>query len=176
MIPSKIVLLGYMGSGKSVIGSLLEKRLKIPFQDLDDYIVLRMQQSISSIFETKGELFFRKKERECLEKILSEKKPMIVSLGGGTPCYYDTMNFLSANEDVQTIYLKTSVPTLTERLVEESDQRPLISHLKSRDEITEFIGKHLFERNPYYSMAKLSVITDHKSAQVVVSEIEKLLT
>jgi shikimate kinase len=135
-----------------------------------------MQQSISSIFETKGELFFRKKERECLEKILSEKKPMIVSLGGGTPCYYDTMNFLSANEDVQTIYLKTSVPTLTERLVEESDQRPLISHLKSRDEITEFIGKHLFERNPYYSMAKLSVITDHKSAQVVVSEIEKLLT
>ncbi|MEK9614380.1 MAG: shikimate kinase, partial [Flavobacteriaceae bacterium] len=132
--------------------------------------------SIYSIFETKGELFFRKKERECLEWILSEKKPMIISLGGGTPCYFDTMHFLSTIEDVQTIYLKTSVSNLTERLVDEIDQRPLISHLKSKAEIAEFIGKHLFERNPYYSQAKLSVTTDGKSPLAVASEIEKLLT
>ena len=86
----KIILVGYMASGKSTIGKLISEALQIPFYDLDDLIETNLHLKINTIFEQKGELFFRKKEREILIDFLNTTENYILALGGGTPCYYDS--------------------------------------------------------------------------------------
>ena len=83
----KIVLLGYMASGKSTIGREISKKLDMKFIDLDDYISKREKRSISEIFKVEGEIYFRKIESSYLGEILNSKDSFILSLGGGTPCY-----------------------------------------------------------------------------------------
>lgn len=166
-----IVLMGYMGSGKSLIGLHLSNILDYNFVDLDNYIELEEEKSISEIFKTKGEIYFRKKESEYLKKIISEKNNLVLSLGGGTPCYANNLELVLNSDEVNTFYLKTSIPELVKRLCLEKGKRPVISHLKSDDEFTEFIGKHLFERSPYYSQANYVVDTDKKSKDKIVEEI-----
>lgn len=166
-----IVLMGYMGSGKSLIGLHLSNNLDYNFVDLDNYIELEEEKSISEIFKTKGEIYFRKKESEYLKKIISEKNNLVLSLGGGTPCYANNLELVLNSDEVNTFYLKTSIPELVKRLWLEKSKRPVISHLKSDDEFTEFIGKHLFERSPYYSQANYVVDTDKKSKDKIVEEI-----
>ena len=68
-------------------------------------------------------------------------------------------------------YLKLSIPLLSKRLFKEREKRPLISHLKSKEELLEFIGKHLFERIQYYSQAQYTITTDSKSQQDAIEEI-----
>lgn len=163
--------MGYMGSGKSLIGLHLSNNLDYNFVDLDNYIELEEEKSISEIFKTKGEIYFRKKESEYLKKIISEKNNLVLSLGGGTPCYANNLELVLNSDEVNTFYLKTSIPELVKRLWLEKSKRPVISHLKSDDEFTEFIGKHLFERSPYYSQANYVVDTDKKSKDKIVEEI-----
>ncbi|MCV6628400.1 MAG: shikimate kinase [Flavobacteriaceae bacterium] len=169
----KIVLLGYMGSGKSAIGKRLASVLSFPFLDLDEYIVEKERMSISDIFAQKGELFFRKIEKKHLEAVLSGDTEFVLSLGGGTPCYYDNMDSIHRFTQ-NTIYLKASISTLVERLRKERENRPLLSHLKEED-MPEYIGKHLFERNNYYNLATHNVLVDQKKVPELVNEIRQLL-
>ena len=171
---NKIILLGYMGCGKSAVGSLLKERLGFSYWDLDYFIEEKSKISIPEIFKTKGEIHFRKMERDYLEKALLED-PLILSTGGGTPCYYDTMSYLNSLEGVKTIYLKTSVKELSRRLFEAQSNRPLLSHLKTIEAFQEFVGKHLFERSVFYNEAHLSIVTDNKSIVEVAIEIQKSL-
>jgi len=171
---NKIILLGYMGCGKSAVGSLLKERLGFSYWDLDHFIEEKSKISIPEIFKTKGEIHFRKMERDYLEKALLED-PLILSTGGGTPCYYDTMSYLNSLEGVKTIYLKTSVKELSRRLFEAQSNRPLLSHLKTIEAFQEFVGKHLFERSVFYNEAHLSIVTDNKSIVEVAIEIQKSL-
>src|SRR5436190_1389040 len=110
---AKIVLLGYMGSGKSTIARLLSESLGISYLDLDEIIEKKTNQSIKEIFETKGEIYFRKIEHEIFRNLIIEKdsKEMILSLGGGTPCYANNHEFLNG-EGIISIYLKASIDTL----------------------------------------------------------------
>ena len=108
-----------MGRGKSAVGTKLAKQLGISFVDLDDYIENREHNFVSKIFDTKGELYFRALERKCLEELLITNDPLVISLGGGTPCYYDTMDFINLKQEVQSIYLKTGINELTNRLFEQ---------------------------------------------------------
>jgi shikimate kinase len=172
----KIILLGYMGSGKSAVGTQLAKNLGISFVDLDDYIELKAQDSIPNIFKTKGELFFRALERKCLEELVLSPDALVVSLGGGTPCYYDTMEFIRSQSNVHSVYLKTSLAELTKRLFTERSYRPMISHLETIDQLHEFIGKHLFERAVFYQRATVQVSTDQKSVEDVVRELGEILS
>ena len=87
----KIVLLGYMASGKSTIGKQLSKKLSVQFLDLDDYISEKEQMSISEIFDKKGEVYFRLIEHKYLKAVLEKEEDFILSLGGGTPCYANNM-------------------------------------------------------------------------------------
>ena len=80
-----------MGSGKTSIGNYLKQELNYKFYDLDNFIEDKWDLNISNVFETKGELYFRKIERIALKEILDQKAPMIISLGGGTPCYFNNM-------------------------------------------------------------------------------------
>ena len=170
-----VVLLGYMGSGKSTIGRLLATKLDSKFQDLDNYIESKQKASVSDIFKSKGEVYFRNLEATAVKELCTQQQQLVLALGGGTPCYSDTLAFLLKHPNVITVMLTTSIETLTDRLLNEKSGRPLISDLTS-DEIPEFIAKHLFERAPYYSQAEISVKTDHLSQAKLVEEIiSKLL-
>lgn len=169
----KIVLIGYMGSGKSTVGKLLAKELKYSFLDLDEVLENRLQSSISDLFQSKGEVFFRKKEHEMLNNVLQENSSFILSTGGGTPCYSGNMESMLQLADA-VCYLKVSIPGLVKRLILEKDQRPLIRNIKDED-LPEFIGKHLFERNNYYLKANHVLDCDGKDPMQIVQEIAGLL-
>jgi len=170
----KIVLLGYMASGKSLIGKTLAQVLGYSFIDLDDYIEQDEKQTIQEIFKNKGEIYFRKKEHLALNEILLHDKNIVLSLGGGTPCYSNNMDMLSKRNDVTSIYLKTSIPEIINRLTNEQDKRPVVSHLKSKEELTEFIGKHLFERSTFYNQANYKVDANKDEMSIVESILLQL--
>lgn len=171
----KIFLTGYMGSGKSLISQHLSEKLQIPLVDFDDQISLIERQSISEIFERKGELHFRKLESRILEDVLNEPGSLIVSLGGGTPCYGINMELIKSFPKAKMVYLKASVEFLTERLFLEKDARPLINHLTSKNDLEDFIRKHLFERGYYYNQSDIIVDVEDKDPKAILTEIlEKL--
>ena len=169
----KIILLGYMASGKSLIGEALSKILNIDFIDLDVFIENKYSSSVSELFKTKGELFFRKVERNALVELLDSKDDFVLSLGGGTPCYYDNMSVIKGNESI-SFYLRTDLSELVKRLHLVKDQRPLVSHLKNKNELTEFVGKHLFERSYFYNQADVSILNDGNLDKVLQKIIAKL--
>jgi shikimate kinase len=164
----KIVLLGYMASGKSVVGKVLAKQLNYEFIDLDAYIELKEEKSISIIFSQKGEIYFRRKETEYLKEIFSEKENFILSLGGGTPCYGLNMEIVLKNS--QSFYLQTSLNTLYSRLLKEKLNRPLVASIEPL-KLKEFIAKHIFERTAFYDKANHIVSTDEQTIQQVVDSI-----
>jgi shikimate kinase len=170
----KVVLLGYMGCGKSVIGDFLAKKLQVSFYDLDKEIEKATQSSISELFQSKGEIYFRKKENEILKALLSNNENFVLSLGGGTSCYYNNHELI-AQEGVLSIYLKASVDTLVYRLIHETEKRPLL-HNQDEVSLRDFINKHLFDRNFYYHQATKIIIVDNKSVKQISDEIETLLT
>ena len=97
----------------------------------------------------------------------------VLSTGGGTPCYYNN-HLLFEKENMQTIYLKASINTITQRLVGQKDKRPLIQSLSNND-LAEYVGKHLFERSYYYNKAKYTISVDAKAISQIVDEIVCLL-
>lgn len=169
----KIVLVGYMASGKSLIGQLLAKDLNLEFIDLDDQIELESEMAIPQIFEEKGEIFFRKKEYEVLNQILKNKDNLVLATGGGTPCYGNNMQTIGDFSDV-SIYLQLSIPSLKARIEKEKQHRPLVRDVADED-LPEFIGKHLFERRPFYGRATKTLVCDQKSAEEIVAEIKSML-
>jgi len=169
----KIVLLGYMASGKSTIGRKISKKLDMKFIDLDDYISKREKSSISEIFKVKGEIYFRRIESFYLSEILNSKDSIILSLGGGTPCYSNNMELI-LNSEASSIYIKASIKTLVARLTSEKNKRPLVAELEN-DKLTEFVAKHLFERRFFYEQASITVITEDKSIEEITTEIRILL-
>ncbi|KGL63628.1 shikimate kinase [Polaribacter sp. Hel1_85] len=169
----KIVLLGYMASGKSSIGKRLSKKLSMKFLDLDDYIIEKEEMSISKIFETKGEVYFRLIEHKYLKEILAKDENFILALGGGTPCYANNMEEVNKG-NTSSIYLQGSTATMIERLIKKKAKRPLIASLGD-DKIPEFVAKHLFERRPFYEQAKTTIKIDDKTKKEVAEELKKLL-
>jgi len=169
----KIILLGYMGSGKSTIAKLLHNSTAIPLADTDEIIAKQAQMDIPEIFAVKGEIYFRKLEHTLLNELLDSNEQLIISLGGGTPCYYN--NHLSLQRDaVTSIYLKASIATLYDRIKHNPNDRPMIAG-KSTSEAKEFIAKHLFDRSFYYNHAKFKIATDNKSPEEILTVIENIL-
>ncbi|AZI66438.1 shikimate kinase [Kaistella daneshvariae] len=166
-----ISLIGYMGCGKSHISKLLSDKLNLKLIDLDKEIITRQNMPIAEIFAKKGEIFFRKQERAILGEVLNTETDCILSVGGGTPAYYDNISLI--NEKSTSIYLRTSVKTLTERLLKQKQKRPLIANVPD-EQLPEFIGQHLFERQQFYNQAKHTVITDHKTPEEICREIAQI--
>lgn len=169
----KIILLGYMGCGKSTIANKLSKNIGIPFVDLDIKIEEKANLSINAIFEKHGEIYFRKLEHEVFIELLNSPERLIIGLGGGTPCYSNNHELLKA-DNVVSIYLKASIETLFSRLSANKSKRPLIAN-KSDEEMKEFIAMHLFERSFYYNQAQYKVNVDDKTIDQVVLDIVSLL-
>ena len=170
-----IVLLGYMGSGKTSVGKVLAQHLEYKFLDLDQCIETEEQKAIPELFEAYGEVYFRKKETFYLQQLLEIDSNLIISLGGGTPCFGSNMEVIKEKEHNLSIYLETSYKELANRLYDEREGRPLIAHTTSIAGLEEFIAKHLFERRFYYHQAHHKVQTDGKNMKVISREIEGLL-
>ncbi|MEY2963017.1 MAG: hypothetical protein RL754_278 [Bacteroidota bacterium] len=162
-----IILLGYMGSGKSTLGKELAERHKKRFIDLDQQVELAIGTSIADFILNRGELRFRKVEHEVLLRILQDSdQDAVLALGGGTPVFYDHMSLL--NDAGTTVYLDVSVNELAKRLSTQSDTRPL---LQGHEDMVEFVAKHLFERREFYFKAKLRLQGDALTA----AQLEQLL-
>ena len=170
----KIVLIGYMGSGKTAVGKILAHELQIPFMDLDAEIEKQLGCSISQIFSDKGEIYFRKQENIVLQRLLAENENFVLATGGGTPCYGNTLEMLLNNKEITTIYLKVSIQTLEARLFSDKEKRPLLAHIDTTEALNDFIRKHLFERSYFYNQAGL-IIENEGSLNHTVSKIRGAL-
>ena len=164
----KFVLLGYMGSGKSTVAKALSNKLHLPCIDLDDYIVEKEQMTVNKIFQTHGEIYFRLQESKYLKEILEMDSELVISVGGGTPCYSNNMDLI--NQHSRSIYLKGNIATICQRLKNEKDQRPLIADLNDQ-QLTEFVAKHLFERRNFYERAHEIINIDNKSLEDLLNEV-----
>ena len=171
----KVILIGYMGSGKTGVGKQLSGLLGIPFLDLDEEISKIENKEIPAIFKSSGEIYFRKRESERLTDLIKSQGNHVLAVGGGTPCYGKNLQVMREYEDVKLVYLKASLQTLKNRLFKERTSRPLISHLQSPEVLEDFIRKHLFERTYYYSQSDITVETDSKGIEEVAQEIRKYL-
>ncbi|NQX82075.1 MAG: shikimate kinase [Flavobacteriaceae bacterium] len=163
----KIILLGYMCSGKSTIGKMVAQKLNLIFIDLDQYIEEHEKLSVSDIFAQKGEIYFRTVENKYLKQLISNDQSFVLSLGGGTPCFAGNMDIIA---DQPSFYLQASIKTLSARISSEKQNRPLVAHLNNED-IPEFVAKHLFERNVFYSKASNIINIDNKSIDSISDEI-----
>ncbi len=160
-----------MGSGKTSVGKVLAKRLAVPFKDLDREIEKREGLTISEIFDQKGEIHFRKAENRTLKTLLKKPDDFVLATGGGTPCYANSLLEMLEAEEALTVYLKTSVPMLSERLFSQREHRPLLRHLNTLEALQEFVGIHLFERSHFYNQAGLVVDTGKDSPGQIAERI-----
>jgi len=143
-----------MGSGKTHWGRLLSAKLQLPFRDLDTVIVEKEEKSVSEIFSEHGEEYFRYLEKEVLEEIVKTEDSFILSCGGGTPCFFNNIEFMKKSGKV--IWLNTSIDVLKDRLLKERMSRPLIREIGD-DELKRYIIRKLTERKMYYEQADVMV-------------------
>jgi len=151
-----IFLLGFMGSGKTYLGERLAVQLGRPFVDLDRLIEAGEGKTVPDIFAEKGEAAFRDLERQYLHS-LENQAPAVVATGGGTPCFFDNMDWMNAHGT--TVFLETPVETLYKRLRHERASRPLLAGL-SEAELWVFIEKKLGEREGWYRRARVTTGKD----------------
>ncbi len=166
-----IVLVGYMGSGKSTLGKELAKQLRIHFIDLDEIIEEKIGKNIPQIFDIYGEYFFRKQEYLVLKKELEKRERRVIATGGGTPIFYNSMELI--NQFSQSIYIKVPVEELISRLKNETATRPILRN-KTRDELKNFIESHLDERETFYKTA--NYIINYNSIDEAIAEIKTKFT
>lgn len=162
---ARIFLIGFMGSGKSTYGKLMAQKLNMDFLDLDDYIEKKHSKSIYSLFEEWGEDKFRKEEKNVLRDLpLSDN--LIIATGGGTPCFFDNMEYM--NKQGETIYLRTSVRELRDRLKPSNNKRPLLLN-KSPKDLEVYIADLLTKREVFYLKSRYILDTDDLNPNNLVS-------
>ena len=162
-----IILVGFMGTGKSAAGRLLAEKLNMDFVELDEIIETREKMSIKDIFEKKGEPYFRLVEKEVAKKAGSRKN-IVISAGGGA--IVDEENFKNLKQSGTIICLKASPATILKR-TKGLKNRPLLNVPDPKKQIEELLRK----REAYYNKADFSIETDNLSVDEVVIEIIALI-
>jgi len=165
-----IFLIGYMGSGKTKTGQLLAKKMSYEFIDTDRLIEISEKQTVSEIFNERGELAFRELEHKTLES-LSLKINCVVSTGGGLPCFFDNMDVM--NRCGITVYLKVPAGMLVSRLLDDKNKRPLLAGL-DENQIKLKVNEQLAEREIHYGKAKLIFPAANMDLGHLAAEISKL--
>ncbi len=175
MTPTRIILIGYMGAGKTTLGNALARDMGVRFYDLDWYIETRMHRTIKQIFDERGEEGFRRIEHNMLHEV-AEFEDVVISCGGGTPCFYDNMDYL--NGQGATVYLKATPDVLFSHLSMGRTVRPLLLN-KTPEEVREYIACQLAEREKYYAKAKytidISIMDDFKKIHSTTRQLKNQL-
>lgn len=146
----RIFLLGYMGSGKTTLGKAFAREMGLSFIDLDWYIEERYHKTVREIFIERGENGFREVERQMLLEV-SEFENVVISTGGGAPCFFDNMEVMNQKGD--TVFLNVSPGVLYHRLKVATHNRPILQG-KTNEELKTFIIEALEKRKPFYTQAK----------------------
>lgn len=164
-----------MGAGKTTLGHALAKETQLPFYDLDWYIESRMHRSVKQLFDERGEEGFRNVERTMLHEV-AEFENVIISCGGGTPCFFDNMDYM--NQQGDTVYLKALPEVLFAHLRMGRTVRPLLLN-KTPEEVCAFIREQLPQREAYYAKAKyifdVNIMDNYKKIQSTVKQLLDLL-
>lgn len=159
----RIILIGFMGAGKSKLGKLLAKRLTIPFIDSDLEIEKEHQKSIGELFGEYGESHFREIEAQFIRS-LSNRESFVLATGGGMPCFHSNMSLL--NNLGTTFYLERSPKELMHRLINAKQQRPLIVGL-DEDDLLKFIEDKLTEREEYYKQSAVVLSREEQTIDAI---------
>ena len=147
---TRIFLIGYMGAGKTTLGKAFARAMGLTFVDLDWYIEERYHKTVSQIFAERGEDGFRELEKRMLHEA-SDFEDVVISVGGGTPCFFDNMDYM--NQVGETVFLDVDNQVLFRRLKVAKQQRPLLAN-KTDEELMAFIQEALEKRLPHYTKAK----------------------
>jgi len=165
----RIFLIGFMGSGKTHWGKQLSERLAMPFYDLDEVIISAEKRSVAEIFNESGEEYFRIKEKELLEQLVDDNLSIILSCGGGTPCFFNNIEYMKKYGLV--VWLNTNIDVLGNRLLKQRSHRPVLKGI-SDDELKAFIVKKMNERRMYYEQADLVIDNEN---DMTVSEFAQII-
>jgi len=171
----RIIIVGYMGAGKTTVGKALAKDLGLTFYDLDWYIESRRRMTVPQIFAERGEEGFRKIEYNMLHEV-AEFEDVVLSCGGGTPCFFDNMDYL--NQQGQVVYLKATPEVLYKHLKMGKVERPLLKG-KSEGELLDFITRQLATREPFYFKAQytldVNLLDDYEKIKISVARLKEML-
>ena len=171
----RIILIGYMGSGKTTVGKALAKELGLQFYDLDWYIESRRRKTVPQLFAERGEDGFREIECNMLHEV-AEFEDIVLSCGGGTPCFFDNLVYL--NRQGEVIWLKADAEVLYKHLLMGKTERPLLKG-KSPDELIAFIREQLEKREPFYAKAHhvldVSLMDTYEKINISVTKAKELL-
>ena len=170
-----IVLVGYMGSGKTTVGRQLAMALGRTFYDLDWYIEMRYHRTVAQLFEERGEEGFRELERNMLHEA-AEFEDIVLSCGGGTPCFFDNIDYICSVSE--SVYLKATPEVLCQHLKMRKVERPLLKG-KNEEELLAFIRTSLEQREPFYLKAKhvidVTLLDNYDKLQISVGLIRNEL-
>jgi len=173
---TRVFLIGYMGTGKTTLGKAFSRSLNIPFIDLDWYIENRYHKTVGQIFSEHGEAYFRELERTILHEV-GEFEDVVISTGGGTPCFFDNMDYMKAQG--QTVFLDAAPEVLLRRLKAGKHKRPKLKD-KTDEELAAFIAEAMEERLPFYRQAHYNFDSSRLESKTQLEEsvngLRKLLS
>ena len=164
----RIFLIGFMGCGKTYWGKKLSEKLKMPFFDLDDKIAENEGKSIPEIFAREGEEYFRLLEKDVLHLLTESHETFVMATGGGTPCFYNNIDYLKKKGTV--VWINCSTDCLYQRLLKEKSQRPLISNI-ANDDLKSYIVRKYSSRKIFYQQANVILPEDNIALDQLVNRI-----
>ena len=165
-----IALLGLRGAGKSTIGRRLARRLRRPFVELDRRVEEAAGLSLAEIFALHGEAYYRRLERETLERLLADGRPVVLATGGGIVAAPETFDLLRRH--ARTVWLHARPEDHWNRVVKQGDRRPMADHPEAMAELRRL----LTSREPLYAQADQTVHTSRLGVERTVVAIAALVT
>jgi XRE family aerobic/anaerobic benzoate catabolism transcriptional regulator len=164
-----IALLGLRGAGKTTIGKRLAKRLRLPFVELDRRIEQASDLSLAELFSLHGEDYYRRLEREVLEEVLKEGRPMVLATGGGVVTSPETFALL--HRSAVTVWLKATPEDHWNRVVRQGDRRPMADHPQAMADLRALLSA----REPLYATADHTIETSGILVDRVVDAVAEAL-
>jgi XRE family transcriptional regulator, aerobic/anaerobic benzoate catabolism transcriptional regulator len=167
--PSVIALLGLRGAGKTTVGRRLARRLRMPFVELDRRIEQAADLTLSELFSLHGEDYYRRLERDVLDAVLDERRPMVLATGGGIVTSAET--YAALRRATTTVWLRARPEDHWNRVVRQGDRRPMADHPQAMADLRSLLAA----REPQYASAVHTVDTSGRDVDDVVEEIAAML-
>jgi len=162
-----LFIIGYMGVGKSRIGQKISRILNLPFIDSDQIIEQQENRSISEIFKTNGESYFRKLETDFI-KYFDFNTPCVVSCGGGLPCHANNLEIILENGN--SLYLSMDFEKIIKKLKKNKTSRPMISSI-SEEKFYQKNKSLYLKRIQYYEQANFHLEANQMWKEQFLNEI-----